>query len=126
MIDGEQMTYSGKQAAVAAAAAGSAAVAQPGMLLQVQRGVSGTTPAPHEAGAALVLVNAGLACVGDCDGMGSVTVDEILTLINMALGTETQLSACPHGFSPDITDISQVNVAVILVAVNNALDGCPS
>jgi hypothetical protein len=63
-------------------------------------------------------------CVGDCDGSGDVTVNEIITLVTMALGSQTQLSACPHGIPPGITDVSQVDVAVIIQAVNNALNGC--
>jgi hypothetical protein len=63
-------------------------------------------------------------CVGDCDGSGDVTVDEIVTLVNMALGSQTQLSACPHGIPADITDVSQIDVSVIVQAVNNALSGC--
>ncbi len=63
-------------------------------------------------------------CVGDCDGSGDVTVDEIITLVNMALGSQTQLSACPHGLPADVTDPSQVNVSLIIKAVNNALNAC--
>jgi hypothetical protein len=63
-------------------------------------------------------------CVGDCDGSGDVTVNEIITLVNMALGSQTQLSACPHGLPADLTDPSQVDVSLIIKAVNNALNGC--
>ncbi len=56
-------------------------------------------------------------CVGDCDGTGTVTVDEILTLVNLALGNG---GACADGLSVGvIPDVSQV-----LQAVNNALNGC--
>ena len=34
--------------------------------------------------------------------------------------------ACPHGIPSDVTDVSQVTVAVIIRAVNNALAGCPA
>ena len=64
-------------------------------------------------------------CTGDCDGSGDVTVNEIIILVNMALGTQLQLSACPHGLPASITDVSQVDVTVIITAVNNALTGCP-
>jgi DNA-binding beta-propeller fold protein YncE len=59
-------------------------------------------------------------CVGDCDGNGSVTVYEILTLINVALGN-AEPSACPHG----VLRGSRIDIASILTAVNNALGGCP-
>lgn len=60
-------------------------------------------------------------CVGDCDASGQVTVNEIIVLVNMALGAQTQLSACSNGIPPGITDVSQINVSVIIQAVNNAL-----
>jgi ELWxxDGT repeat protein len=58
-------------------------------------------------------------CVGDCDAAGGVTVGEILTMVDIALGG-AQPSACPNG----IPSGSEVNVALILQAVNNALNGC--
>jgi hypothetical protein len=65
-------------------------------------------------------------CVGDCDGSGNVTVNEIITLVNMALGNQTALTTCLHGIPPNITDVSQINVSLIIQAVNNALNGCPA
>jgi hypothetical protein len=59
------------------------------------------------------------ACVGDCDGTGSVTVDEIITLVNIALGNAAA-SACPHG----VASGADVTVALIIQAVNVALNGC--
>jgi hypothetical protein len=58
-------------------------------------------------------------CTGDCNGTGSVTVDEIITLVNIALGT-AQPSTCPHG----VPSGAEVDVAVIIQAVNHALNGC--
>ena len=58
-------------------------------------------------------------CVGDCDGKGSVTVDELLTMVNIALGN-AQGPACPHG----VPSGAAVNVALIIQAVNTALNGC--
>ena len=60
-----------------------------------------------------------IACVGDCNGNGVVTVDEILTMVNIALGN-ADATACPNG----IPSGAQVDVALILTAVNNALNGC--
>ncbi len=60
-------------------------------------------------------------CVGDCNGTGSTTVDELITLVNIALGT-VQAPACPHG----VPSGAAVDVALILQAVNKALNGCGS
>jgi len=63
-------------------------------------------------------------CVGDCDGSGDVTVNEIITLVNIALGTE-HVADCPNGLAPGTTD-ANVTVAFIIQAVNNALGTCPT
>ncbi len=73
-----------------------------------------------------VVTGTPLPCTGDCNGSGDVTVSEIITLVNMALGTQTQLSACPDGLPPSITNVSEVDIALIIQAVNNALNGCPA
>jgi hypothetical protein len=59
-------------------------------------------------------------CAGDCRGDGQVTVDEILTLVEIALG-ELPTSACASG---DGNHDGQITVDEILVAVNHALNGC--
>lgn len=61
-----------------------------------------------------------IRCLGDCGGDSQVTINELLTLVNIALGT-AQAQACPHG----IPSGSEVNVTLIIQAVNNALNGCP-
>jgi len=58
-------------------------------------------------------------CLGDCDASGSVTIDELITLVNIALGS-VQPSACPDG----VPSGDAVNISLILTAVNNALNGC--
>jgi len=60
------------------------------------------------------------SCTGDCDGKGSVTVDEILTMVNIALGN-IEVVACP---AADMNRDSKVTIDEILMAVNNALNGC--
>lgn len=62
-----------------------------------------------------------LTCTGDCNTDDSVTVDEIITMVNIALGN-TDVSACEFG---DANGDSQITVDEILTAVNNALNGCP-
>ena len=60
-------------------------------------------------------------CVGDCDGDNAVTVDEIVTIVNIALGNRP-LADCPAG---DRTDDGVITVDEIVIALNFALDGCP-
>ncbi len=61
------------------------------------------------------------ACVGDCDGGQSVTVDELLMMVNIALGN-TDVS-CDAG---DANGDGHITVDEILAAVNIALGaGCP-
>ena len=57
-------------------------------------------------------------CAGECDGNDQVTVDEVVKLVNIALG-DADPTSCAGGI-PD----GQVDVAVIIEAVNNALNGC--
>ena len=58
-------------------------------------------------------------CFGDCNGGGQVTVDELLIMVNIGLGN-AQPSACPHG----IPSGGEVNIALIIQAVNHVLSGC--
>jgi len=73
------------------------------------------TPAPTETATPTP------PCVGDCDGTGSVTVDEILAMVNIALGS-ADVSTCLAG---DANNDGQITIDEILSAVNNALSGCP-
>jgi len=67
------------------------------------------------------LAPAPVGCVGDCGRDGRMTVDEILTMVNVALGNTT-LCACETG---DANADGQITIDEILRAVNNALTGCP-
>jgi hypothetical protein len=59
-------------------------------------------------------------CVGDCNKDGAVTVDELLTMVNVALGNTT-VTSCPPG---DANHDGEITVDEILQAVNHALNGC--
>jgi uncharacterized repeat protein (TIGR01451 family) len=58
-------------------------------------------------------------CVGDCNGDARVTVNEIVQLVNAVLGNASP-AACFHGVPAG----SQVDVALVIKAVNNVLVGC--
>ncbi len=60
-------------------------------------------------------------CVGDCHGDGEVTVDELLSMVNIALGS-APVSGCLAG---DGNGDGEITIDEILSAVNAALNGCP-
>ena len=72
--------------------------------------------------AAAVATTAGAACRGDCNGSGSVTVDEVVLAVNVALGAAT-LDACA---AADVDGDRAVTVDEIIAALDDALDGCRS
>ena len=58
--------------------------------------------------------------MGSCNRDDEVTIDELLTMVNIALG-----SAAPADCEPgDVNRDGEITVNEILAAVNNALDGC--
>lgn len=60
-------------------------------------------------------------CIGDCDNLGQVTVDELLTMVNIALGLDAT-ATCAAG---DANGDGTITVDEILKAVNLALTRCP-
>jgi hypothetical protein len=60
------------------------------------------------------------ACVGDCDSDGSVTVDELVIGVNIALGL-LPVSACS---SFDLNDYGDVTIDELILGVAAVLDGC--
>jgi uncharacterized delta-60 repeat protein len=61
-------------------------------------------------------------CSGDCSRNGVVTVDELVTGVNIALGLQS-LHVCG---SYDTNGDGRIDIAEIIAAVRQALDGCPS
>jgi hypothetical protein len=61
-----------------------------------------------------------LTCLGDCTGGNDVTVNELLTMVNIALGN-AQIAACTAG---DANGDGEITINELLVAVSNALNGC--
>jgi hypothetical protein len=59
-------------------------------------------------------------CAGDCDGDGSVAVDELIRAVNIALG-QLDLSVCP---AIDADGDGNASIAELLTAVNASLGGC--
>jgi hypothetical protein len=67
-----------------------------------------------------VVPHAASSCTGDCNGDHQVTVDELVTGVSIAMGT-APVTACPA-----YSSAAAVTVADLVMAVNNALDGCAS
>ena len=67
-----------------------------------------------------------LPCVGDCNGDGTVTIDDLIKMVNIALGLRSVcgddgVGGCLAG---DATCDCQITVDEIIRAVNNNLNGC--
>jgi len=61
------------------------------------------------------------SCAGDCNRSGEVTVSELITMVNIALGG-TSLSACTIA---DTDGSGRIEIYEIIAAVDNSLNGCP-
>ncbi len=76
------------------------------------------------AAALLILVSlprpAAAGCTGDCGGDGTVTVDELLTLVNIALGS-ADLTRCQGA---DLGGDGRIGIDDLLRAVTRSLAGC--
>jgi len=70
------------------------------------------TPSPTETPVSL--------CPGDCNGNGEVTIDELVMMVNIALGARP-LSDCEAG---DSTRDGEITIDEIIRAVTRALSGC--
>ena len=82
------------------------------------------TPIPTPTSPVIVHVCRGSCpcCTGDCNADCVVTVDELLALADVALGT-TAMSSCGDS---DVNDDGRISIDEIVTAVHNALAGCPT
>ena len=60
------------------------------------------------------------ACAGDCNGNGIVTIDEMVTIANIALGAAT-VSACT---AADANQDGRITIDEIVLALNSVLNDC--
>ena len=90
--------------------------------LEVFVGVATPTPTapPPTATATATVTPEAEPCIGDCNVDGEVTVDEIITGVNIALGVADAAACAAFDRNGD----GAVTVDEILLAVNRALDGC--
>jgi hypothetical protein len=64
---------------------------------------------------------AAASCIGDCGGDGSVTIDELVRSVNIALGN-TAVAVCT---ASDRNGNGAVTIDELVTAVGAALNGCP-
>jgi hypothetical protein len=95
---------------------------QVGTMRGICQGVPGVGPTPTATTVVPTPTVGPSSCVGDCSGNNEVTVDELILMVNVALGN-TQVSACTPG---DVNQDGEITVNEIVAAVNAALNGCPS
>jgi len=84
-----------------------------------QAGTLGTCAAPPTITPTATAVPT-WTCVGDCDSDGTVAINELILLVNIALGS-SPASACPA-----LPPTPPVMINDLIEAVNNALNGCPT
>lgn len=60
-------------------------------------------------------------CAGDCDGNGTAAINELVLIVNIALGSQPA-SACPFG----LCEGAPTDISCLIGAVNHTLDGCPA
>ena len=61
-------------------------------------------------------------CVGDCNGDGEVTINEVITGVNIGLGL-APVALCPEA---DGNGNGEVSIGEVITAVNNGLAACPA
>jgi hypothetical protein len=61
------------------------------------------------------------SCPGDCNANGQVTVNELVTAVNIALGN-SDVSTCANA---DRNHSGSVSIDELIAAVNDSLTGCP-
>jgi hypothetical protein len=64
---------------------------------------------------------AGIACIGDCDGGGSVAINELVRAVSIALG-QSAIAVCT---AIDTNSSERVEINELVGAVNASLSGCP-
>lgn len=79
------------------------------------------TPSATPTGPTPTVTATGMsACVGDCSGDSHVAINELLLMVNIAGGLRP-VNQCPAG---DSNHDGTIVIAELIVAVNNALNGC--
>ncbi|HSQ01559.1 MAG TPA: hypothetical protein VL049_30415 [Candidatus Dormibacteraeota bacterium] len=102
-----------------ASATGSATVTTTPTASLTATAVASATPL-DTATATATATSAPPACAGDCNGDGSVAVNELITGVNIALGNSTVANCRSFDRNGD----GSVSINELIAAVNAALNGC--
>ena len=114
-------TVSGATGTVAATATDTPTAPEPTRTATATPTQPSTTGTATATATATATVTAGPGCVGDCDGSGEVTINELITMVNIALGN-FPVSACPAG---DADHNGTIEINELVTAVGNAINSCP-
>ena len=76
------------------------------------------TPTKTSIATATITPTPGGVLVGDCGGTGATTTSDLITLVNIMLGS-LPISACPHGVPSGVA----VDIALLVQAVHSARGG---
>lgn len=87
--------------------------------LMITVGSVAPTPTPSPSPAPTATPDT-IACAGDCNGDGQVTVNELVLSVNIALGSQPA-SACT---AADSNGDGMVSINELIAAVTRALNGC--
>jgi len=79
-----------------------------------------TQPHDGDPGSIFFARIAPIGCIGDCNADDGVTINELITMVNIALGT-ANVTACTAG---DANGDGAITISEIIIAVNRALTGC--
>jgi Tol biopolymer transport system component len=87
--------------------------------------ITPTPPTPAATPSETPTQSENTMCVGDCEGIGQVSVADLVRMVNIALGLQ---SLCPDGnagcLAGDADCDCDITVDEVILAVNNALRGC--
>jgi hypothetical protein len=72
----------------------------------------------------VAVAHAASCCVGDCNDDGQVTIDEIIRVVNIVLGTES-VDACSSASFCQWCHFGIDLCPVAFQAISNAISGCP-
>jgi hypothetical protein len=79
-----------------------------------------TTDEGDDGAVTKLMITVGVACAGDCNGDGTVSVNELVLAVNIALGA-LPITECS---AADTDDDGIVSITELVAAVNKALNGC--